>query len=101
MPSVELGVGRALPRPHRLDRPVDQPAVVVAAHVDGIERHQHVHRSSGVERPARHVAEIDDVGDISGADVGKDGLQCEMVSVDVGDRGKAHLVVQFRTAACR
>ena len=60
----------------------------------GIERHQQVHRSPGVERPAGHVAEVDDVGNAGRADVGEHGFQREDVTVDVGDRGEAHRIVR-------
>ena len=81
-----------VPRPHLLRRPVDQIAVVIAEHVNGVERHQRVHRPPRVERPARHVAEIDDLFDALRADVGNDRFQREIISVDIGDRGKAHLL---------
>ena len=43
-----------------------------------------------IERPARHVAEIDDLADALRADVGDDGFQREMVSMHVGNGGEAH-----------
>ena len=52
-----------------------------------------------IERPARHVAEIDDVGDALRADVGKHRLEREIVSVHIGNRGKAHR--DLIPAACR
>ncbi len=43
-----------------------------------------------VERAARHVAEIDDVVDVLGTDVGDHGFKRETISVHIGHRGKAH-----------
>ncbi len=63
---------------------------MIAEHVHGIERHQRIHGSPRVERTARHVAEIDDLGDALRADVGKHGFQREIVSVHIGNRGKTH-----------
>ena len=90
MRCVELRMRRPVPRSHLLGGPVDQIAIVVAEHMNRIERHQRVHRPPRVERSARHVAEIDDLADALGADVGNDSLKREMVSVNIGDRGKAH-----------
>jgi hypothetical protein len=44
----------------------------------------------GVERAARHITEIDDVRNVLRADIRNDRLQRQMVSVHVGNRGKAH-----------
>lgn len=55
-----------------------------------IELHQDLDGPARIERAAQHVAEIDDVGDALRADVGEHRLQREMVSVDVGNRGKTH-----------
>jgi hypothetical protein len=65
---------------------------VVAEHVNGIERHQGIHRAPGVERPACHVPEIDDVVDALRADVGNHGLQRQMISMHIGNRGKTHCI---------
>ncbi len=61
--------------------------------MNGVERHQRVHRAPGVERSARHVAEIDDLLDTLRANVGNDRFERQIISVDIGDRGKAHLWV--------
>ena len=64
MPLRRVARARAGPTmPIFSRRPVDQIAVVIAEHVDGVERHQRVHRPPRVERAARHVAEIDDLVD--------------------------------------
>ena len=57
----------------------------------GIERHQQIHGPSCVERPARHVAEVDDVRDALRADIGDDGFEREVIAVDVGDGGEAQV----------
>ena len=88
--SVELPVRGAVPRSHLLGRPVDQITVVIAEHVNRVERHQRVHRPPRVERAARHVAEVDDLVDVLGVDVSNDRFKREIVSVHVGNRGKAH-----------
>ena len=77
---------------------VDQIAIVIAEHMHGVERHQGIHRPPRVERAARHVAEIDDLVDALRADVGDNSLKREIVSVHIGNRGKAHRVIP---AACR
>ena len=56
--------------------------------MDRIERHQRIHGLPRVERPARHVAEVDDVVDAMRADVGEHSFQREIVSVHIGNRGK-------------
>ena len=89
---IELGMGRPVPRAHLLDRPVNQVTVVVAEHMDGIDRHQGVHRPPCVKRPARHVAEIDDCLDALCADIRKDSRERQMISMHIGNRGKAHRV---------
>ena len=99
MRGVELRVRGPVPRPHLLRRPVDQITVVIAKHMDGVERHQCIHRPPRIERSARHVAEIDDVGETVGADVGNNRFQREIVSVHIGNRGEAHC--QPIPAACR
>jgi hypothetical protein len=91
MPSFELVVRGPIPRSHFLGRPVDQIAIVIAAHMDGVERDQHVHRPSRVERAARHVSEVDNFINALDADIGDDGLKRQIISVHVGNRGKAHL----------
>ncbi len=63
---------------------------MIAEHVNRVEGHQRVHRPSRVERAARHVAEIDDLVDVLGADVGDYGFKREVVSVHIGNRCKAH-----------
>ena len=63
---------------------------MIAEHVDSIERHQRIHGPPRIERPARHVAEIDDLADALRADIGQHGFQREVVSMDVGNRGKTH-----------
>ena len=90
MHRVELRVGRPLPRTHLLHRPIDQPAIMIAEHMDGVERHQRIHGSPRFERAARHVAEIDDLANSFRADVGQHGLQREIVSMHIGDGGKTH-----------
>ena len=65
---------------------------MIAEHVNGIERHQRVHGSPRIERAARHVAEIDDLANSLRADVGQHGFQREIVSVHIGNRGKAHVL---------
>ena len=99
MTGVELRMSGPVPRTHIFWRPVDQITVVIAEHMDGIERHQRVHGPPRVERTARHVAEIDDPVDALRADVGDDSFQREIVSVDIGNRGEAH--AGFIPAACR
>jgi hypothetical protein len=93
MRGLKLRMSGPVPRSHLLRRPVDQIAVVIAEHVNGVERHQRVHRAPGVERSARHVAEMDDLFDALRTDVGNDRFQRQIVSVDIGDRRKAHLGV--------
>src|SRR5258708_7743769 len=88
---VELRVCGPLPRAHLFGWPVDQPTVVIAEHMHGIERHQRVHGPARIERPARHVAEIDDLVDPLRADIGDHGFEREIVSMHVGNRGKAHI----------
>ncbi len=63
---------------------------MIAEHVNGIERHQRVHRPPRVERAARHIAEIDDVVDPLRADIGDNRFQREIVSVNIGNRGKTY-----------
>lgn len=58
--------------------------------MDGIESHQHVHRPPPVERPARHVAEIDDLFNLLRADIGDHRFQREIVAVNIRNGGKAH-----------
>ena len=90
MRGIELRMRGTVPRPHLLRGTVEQIAVVIAEHVHGIELHQDLDGPPRVERPAQHVAEIDDVGNALSADVGEHRLQREVVSVDVGNRGKTH-----------
>jgi hypothetical protein len=96
MSGVELRVGGPIPRPHPFGWPVDQPAVVIAEHMHGIERHQRVHRSPGFERAARHVAEVDDIIDTLGANVGNDRFEREVISVHVGNGGKTHSISSYQ-----
>jgi hypothetical protein len=63
MISVELRVRGPVPRPHLFRGPVDQVTVVIAKHMNGLERHQCIHRPPRIERSARHVAEVDDIVD--------------------------------------
>ncbi len=63
---------------------------MIAEHVHGVERHKPIHGLPRIERPARHVAEIDNVVDIMRADVGQHGFQREIVSVHIGNRRKTH-----------
>ena len=42
---------------------------MVAEHVHGIQRHQRVHGPPRIERPARHVAEVNDLADAMRADI--------------------------------
>src|SRR4030081_2466987 len=88
MPGIELRVGGALPRAHLLARPVEQPAVVIAAHMNGVERHQRVHGPPRIKRSARHVAEVDDPVDALRANIGNHRFEREIVSVDIGNRSK-------------
>lgn len=90
MVSIELRIGGALPHTHLLDWQVNQPAIMIAEHMDGVQRHQHIHGPRRIERPACHVAEIDDVGNALRADVGEHGFQRKKISVHVGNGGKAH-----------
>ncbi len=69
---------------------------MIAEHVNGVERHQRVHGAPRVERAAHHVAEIDDLANTLRADVGQHGFQREIVSVHIGNRGKAHVNSQFQ-----
>src|SRR5260370_17515719 len=69
---------------------VEKITDVIAEHGNRVERHQGIHRPPRVERAARHVAEIDDLVDVLGADIGDHGFQREIVSVHIGNRGKAH-----------
>jgi hypothetical protein len=63
---------------------------VIAEHVNRVERHQGIHRPPGVERAACHVAKVDDLVDVLGADVRNHSLKREVVSMHIGNRGKAH-----------
>jgi hypothetical protein len=90
---IEFRVYAPFPRAHLLQRPVDQVAVVIAQHVNGIERLQHVHGAARVERATYHVAEIDYVVDPLRADVGDNSLQREIVAMNVCYRGKTHQVL--------
>jgi hypothetical protein len=63
---------------------------MIAEHMNRAERHQRIHGPPGVERAARHVAKIDDVVDALRADVGDNCLKREIVSVHIGNHGKAH-----------
>jgi hypothetical protein len=62
---------------------------MIAEHVNRAEHHHRVHYPPRVERAARHVAEIDDVVDALRADVGDSSLKREIISVHIGNRGKA------------
>src|SRR5439155_8225671 len=72
---------------------------MIAEDVNSIERHQRVHGSPRIERAARHVAEIDDLANALRADVSQHGFQREIVSVHIGNRGKAH--VNFSNSSFR
>ena len=100
MRGIELRMSGTIPRPHLLRRPVDQIAIVIAEHVNGIERHQGVHRTPRVERSAGHIAEVHDLIDILRADVRKHGLKCQIISVHVGNRRELHRPFPI-PAACR
>ena len=93
MRGVQLRVRGTVPCSHRLGRPVDQIAIVIAAHMHRLERHQPVHGAPRFERAAGHVAEVDDIVDALRADVGQHGIEREMVAMDIGDRGEAHGVL--------
>jgi len=101
MAGFELRIGRAIPCAHLLRRPVDQPAIMIAEHVDSIERHQRVHRPPRIERSARHVAEIDDLCNALRTDVGEHRFQREVVSMDVGNRGETHFRLPGRLRLLR
>src|SRR5436305_10359955 len=69
---------------------------MIAEDVSSTERHQRVHGSLRIERAARHIAEIDDLANALRADVGQHGFQREIISVHIGNRGKAHVSFSFR-----
>ena len=63
---------------------------MIAEHVHGIERHQGIHRPPRIERPARHVAEIDDFVDALRADIGNNRFKRQIIAVDIRNRRKPH-----------
>jgi len=63
---------------------------MIAKNMNGVERHQHVHGTPRVQRPACHVAEIDDVVDPLRTDIRDHRFQREIISVYIRDRGKTH-----------
>ena len=74
---------------------------MITEHIHGVECHQRIQGPPRIERPTRHVAEIDDLVDAMRADIGYDSLKREIISVHIGNRGKTHRKRGSILAACR
>ena len=56
VPLAELSVGGPIPGAHLFWRTIDQIAVVIAAHMNGAERHHRIQGPLRVQRAAGHIA---------------------------------------------
>lgn len=87
---IEFVMGGAVGQSHagRVER--EKIAVMIAAYRSGTAADQDLRCPRGIQRAAQMIAKIDDLVDALCIDVGKHGLEREIVAVNIGNHRDSH-----------